>query len=245
MLLLFLYAACSLSVVAFAAETAKLADFSAFDGEATASASAGWWGPDAANDHTMTFADGKVTFADDAAGRWSAFPSFDADAQAATMNATGIAFYVEGDADADQTIALSFNGVDTKNYIMSVDADVKLVEADGNVIDDVTVATPFGGQGGVIIPAGFEGYVYVPFAAYILNGGSDAFDAAGGVATPIYALGTDVVNLTIGEFLAYTGEVTGAPAGDDEQESTADISVIAYAAAAITGLGALVVAKKR
>lgn len=237
----------SISVVASAADATELYDFSALSGESKATETAGWWVPDAANDHTLSFADGKVSFGTDAAGRWSAFPSFDETAQTATKGAAGWGIYVKGAADGPQSVALSFNGVDTKNYIMAVGEQYALVDMDGNVVNEDTVETPFGAQGGVVIPADFEGYVYIPFGMYFLNGGTDAFDAAGGVATPIYALGVEVVDLTIGEFFAWSGELPqeSADNNDDEQESTADVSVIAYAAAAIAGLGALVVAKKR
>lgn len=162
----------------------------------------------------------------------------DADVVAAIKNGTtGQYFRIYMDAtgsDVELSFRLNFGGANVFDSSQCV-----LVATDGS---KPTVTTGEGGMGGnskaaVIVPAGFKGFIYWPLSAY-----------SGDVAN------AEKLNIDI-RFGAWS-PLPNEPAGDiyyvldsaqfvDDITTTADISVIAYAVAAITGLGALVVAKKR
>ncbi len=200
--------------------------------------------------HAITVADGMVTFSTPG---WGSFGSF-ADNTISTGK-DGIAFFVKnGDTENVASIAFGFNGSDGVGYMLSEGADIVLVDMEGNATDDVTGFDGGFQQGAIEIPAGFEGWVLVPFDIFVINDGSYSdvgFDYEQyGVAAISFAVASATEITYGGDFYAYDVVEAGDQPGDDnnnddEQESTADISVIAYAAAAITGLGALVVAKKR
>lgn len=119
------------------------------------------------------------------------------------------------------------------------------VDMEGNVSEGA-----FDANGALMVDVDSEGYILVPFASL-----SDAWGAIipGEKITPsamdyfsmcISAVdGSNGGALIIDDVFAYG---TSAMEGETlEVSDTADVSVIAYAAMAITGLGALVVAKKR
>ena len=98
----------------------------------------------------------------------------------------------------------------------------------------------------VVIPAGFKGYLYLPF---------DALSASLDGVSSLRYIGFDVRWDNQAGDAFETEETSGYYIFDSamvvdeikeiESNDTADVSVIAYAAASIMALGALVVAKKR
>jgi len=120
-----------------------------------------------------------------------------------------------------------------------------IVDMSGNVTEGA-----FDANGALMIDVNQEGYLLVPFASL-----SDSWGAID-PATQIRPCDMDYISLYVG---AVDGSNGGALIIDDvfaygtsamegetvEVNDTADVSVIAYAVAAITGLGAIVVAKKR
>ena len=214
---------CGISVVASAEITAPegytvtpLFDFTALaDGTSTAG-DLGFWAPDAsAGAAEVVVEGGKVTFS--MAVNWGAFPNLNADQQELTKNVTGWGFYVEG-GELGGTICAGFNDTLGGNTLLKEDAPIMFVALDGTVTIDVTYGTSFN-QGGFFVPEEFKGYVYIPFAAYTA-GGVD-FDPANGVATPIYAMDSDIDTITYGEFFVFTSDlVIEAPTPEPTPEPT-------------------------
>ena len=253
---------CSLGLTAFAAPVAvdgytftSLGDdlFANVPETATNVGEAGFWSLDVTQ--PLTVSDGKVTFS--SAG-WGSFGAFADNTVSAGKD--GIAFYVaNGDTENVATIAFGFNGADNAGYMLSADADVVLVDMEGNTTEIVTGFNNGFQQGAIDIPADFKGWVLVPFDIFVINDGSYSdtpFDYEQyGVASISFAVASATEITYGGDFYAYelaedtpSDEPSDNPSddnNDDEQESTADISVIAYAVAAISGLGALVVAKRK
>ena len=232
---------CALSITAMAApvsigyKTYFMGDlFANVSESASTSSEAGFW--TAGDVYNITVADGKVTFT--TSGAWGSFGSF-ADASI-TKGKVGWAYYIKNNGDATAILASGFNADDGKGYKLTNECSYTLVDMQGNKTENlVGVWCDSWGQGGIEIPAGFEGWVYIGFDQYVPNDGTGSevpFDSENyGVAAASFAF-YNISSITHGgEFYAYSSEVT----------DTADISVIAYAVAAITGLGALVVAKKR
>ena len=122
---------------------------------------------------------------------------------------------------------------------------VVLVSADGKMSNASEKAAGNYRNWGVVIPAGFTGWVFFPFARTNELGNGNYLSNT--VFYMEYQAGS-AFDFTINRVaLADTMElVQGAGDLDGfESKDTADFSVIAYAVAAITGCGALVVAKKR
>jgi len=181
-----------------------LYDFTSIpDGEYTVSQLAGFWLPPGISDFETPVSGGVITI--DQMSVWGAFPNLNAEQTAVTANATGWGFYTKNDGMLDVTASMSFNGADGKNYILSDYAHYVLVTAEGERIDEYTFWNGGNNQGALCIPSGFEGYVYVPFAAYMENNGteSDYFDSAIGMATPIFAV-NDGETVSFGELYAFT-----------------------------------------
>ena len=219
---------CGMSTVALADITAPegytvtpLFDFTAFeDGESTATGLGFWTADENAGSAEVTVAGGKLTFTKP--GNWGAFPNLNEDQQALTKTATGWGFYVEG-GEFGGTICAGFNAVDGgTNTILKEDVPVMFVALDGTVTIDVTYGVSSFGQGGFFVPAGFAGYVYIPFSNYVANDGTGAdHDAAKGVATPIYAMDADIVSITYGEFFVYSSDIVlEAPTPEPTPEPT-------------------------
>lgn len=218
--------------------TTAVMDFTSFaDGETTLSALGFWTG---GGDSTATVADGKISI-DTAV--WGAFPNLTEDQIAAYAGKSGVAFYFAA-SDVDAVIGFGFNDNTNANHVLSVDRDVILETADGTVTVVKTELHSGFGQGVFTVPAEFEGYVYIPFTTFAQNGLLDTvFDYENKQpATFIYAIG-DGVPVTYGEFYAYSGTYT--PDNSGEPSDTADVSTIAYAVAAIAGLGSLTVLRKK
>ena len=201
-----------------------LFDFTALaDGESTAT-DLGFWTADAnAGGAKVVVNAGKITFS--MPGNWGAFPNLNEDQQALTKTATGWGFYVEG-GELGGTICAGFNAVDGgTNTILKEDVPVMFVALDGTVTIDVTYGTSFG-QGGFFVPAEFAGYVYIPFSSYVANDGTGTdHDVAKGVATPIYAMDSDIVSITYGEFFVYSSDIVleaPTPAPTPEPTATPD-----------------------
>ena len=217
---------CGISVVASAEITAPegytvtpLFDFTALpDGTSTAT-DLGFWTADAnAGGAEVVVDGGKITFS--LAGNWGAFPNLNEDQQAITKNATGWGFYVEG-GELGGTICAGFNAANGTNTVLKEDQAIMFVALDGTVTIDVTYGTSFN-QGGLFVPEEFKGYVYIPFSAYVANDGTGSdHDPASGVATPIYAMETDIDTITYGEFFVLTSDlVIEAPTPEPTPEPT-------------------------
>jgi len=217
---------CGMSVVASADITAPegytvtpLFDFTALpDGTSTAT-ELGFWTADAnAGGAEVVVEGGKITFS--MPGNWGAFPNLNEDQQALTKTATGWGFYVAG-GELGGTICAGFNATNGTNTILKEDQAVMFVALDGTVTTDVTYGTSFN-QGGFYVPEGFEGYVYIPFSAYVANDGTGVdHDPANGVATPIYAMDTDIDTITYGEFFVFSSDlVIEGPTPEPTPEST-------------------------
>ena len=187
--------------------TSAIYDFSNIeDGEHMLSTLEGFWLPPGVNDILVQINDGKITFFD--MNIWGAFPSFNAEQQALTVNATGYGFYVKNNGDFEITLSMGFNAADSKNYVLADYAPYVLVDMQGNRTNEYTIWNGYNSQGGVIIPEGFEGYVYIPFSSYVFNDGSatgDAYEASIGMVTPIFAL-NDGETITYGEIYAFNSD---------------------------------------
>lgn len=122
---------------------------------------------------------------------------------------------------------------------------VVLVSADGKMSNASEKAAGNYRNWGVVIPAGFTGWVFFPFARTNELGNGNYLSNT--VFYMEYQVGS-AFDFTINRVaLADTMELAQGAGDLDgfESKDTADFSVIAYAVAAITGCGALVVAKKR
>lgn len=214
------------------------------------------------SDFTAKYEDGKAVITEIfylGGGGWG-YAKLDQYSNAPSSNTgvLGYGFYIENNTDANLSIAGYWIGCD--NFVGAGNGTYYTV-VDG-VVSELTTDE----YGAITFEAGFKGYFLIPFASHskgswsqtptsdaVFNAASDyiaismsSFDAAqGSVVIDDYLLyGTSEME---GVTVADLNEPSDEPTDDnnDEQESTADVSVIAYAAAAITGLGALVVAKKR
>ncbi|MBR3750392.1 MAG: hypothetical protein IKK58_01330 [Clostridia bacterium] len=200
---------------------------------ATTVAQAGFWAIDGGL-QSLSVSNGKITFT--SAG-WGSFGSFSDPTVGRGQD--GWCYYLENGGDDVAILASGFNGEDGKGFKLINEASYVLVDLQGNVDEKVGVWASNFSQGAIELPSGFKGWVYIPFDQYEINdesGSGAKFDNANqGVAAASFAI-SSATNVTFGgEFYAYSGEMN----------STADVSVLAYAAVALTGLGALVVAKKR
>ena len=212
---------CTVAVVASADvvapegfEVTFVSDFSAYE-EGNSTAGESFWIPAPEADCDIYFEDGKVTFSRQ--GMWGAFYNFSDDQTNLFYNKTGWGFYVKN-GEYDTSICAGFNGNDGKNYILDEDATVMFVDMEGNVTYDVTYWGS-SGQGAIVVPYEFEGYIYIPFSAYLLNPDGGEFDpSTTAVLTPIYAI-SEGEEFTYGEFFVFsTDKPIEMP--DEEEEPT-------------------------
>ena len=154
--------------------------------------------------------------------------------------------YVEN--NSSQTLGIRFTFNDAAGGLMSFDcSNAVLVNTNGR---KVASGTHDGGgmaeNASKLVPVGFKGYIYFPFADLTIA-------APAGWNRPAFTGMADIVNVefdircSLDDHAAFTGTdyIFDSFSIVDEVVGTADISVIAYAATAIVGLGALVIAKKR
>ncbi|MDD6205003.1 MAG: hypothetical protein PUC05_08440 [Firmicutes bacterium] len=259
---------CCLGVTAFATDlatpfddsTLKIAVIESFDN--TAAITGAYLGiPDGAvalDNETFTAAygldGGKFSIKDGAPGTaWAGI----LDRNLAGMNASaeGFGFYVKNDNDADVSMvfALLANEAGSLNataYTIGSEKDYALIAIDGTkeVVTAPVQTNPYSGavvHSSFTIPAGFEGFVCVPFSATQVIWGTDVMNANVQI-TGFGWMGTNS-KLEFDNIFVYGANVTESNANLilDAIQDTADLSVIAYAVAAITGCGALVVARKR
>lgn len=139
-------------------------------------------------------------------------------------------------------------------YLSSTGDPIVLVGADGVPMKAKLVYSGWN-RYTIHIPANFDGYVIVPTSRFTDDNteGSAGSWNAGALAGHGYIWGFPIFVQTCGEYNAtlniddiyYVCASDSLPNWGELPTATADVSVIAYAAAAITGLGALVIAKKR
>lgn len=207
------------------------------NGDTTGSA-IGLWYP--GGDYNVTVTDGAITMSD---ACWGAFPSFSDDQKATLSGKDGFGFYFKA-SESDAEICYGFNDNGSQNYVLAEGKDILLAAADGTVTTVQTVLNSSYGQGSILIPANFEGYIYIPFANFTKNGTTDQFfpnDGSAVMNTPIFVIGSGVP-ITYGEIVSYSGTYT--PSSEPGGE-TGDLSMVAYALMAVTGLGSLTVLRKK
>ena len=152
--------------------------------------------------------------------------------------------YVENTSDkATFGLRFTFNGEGTA---ASFDCSKAVLYAKNGSKPAVTTGDGggYGENSSVIIPAGFKGYVYFP-----LDNCTLAAPAGWGKALHTnFNEGIKTMEIDVRENFGEATSLTyifDSLEIVDEVQPTADFSVIAYAVAAITGCGALVIAKKR
>ncbi|MBR3750894.1 MAG: hypothetical protein IKK58_03900 [Clostridia bacterium] len=139
-------------------------------------------------------------------------------------------------------------------YISASGDPIVLVGADGVAMKAKLVRSAWS-RYTIHIPANFDGFVIVPTSRFTDSNaeGSTGSWNAGALANHGYIWYFPLFVETCGEYDAtlniediyYVCATDSLPDWGELPTATADVSVIAYAVAAITGLGALVVAKKR
>ncbi|MBR3751135.1 MAG: hypothetical protein IKK58_05120 [Clostridia bacterium] len=201
-------------------EVTFVRDFSGVEGTMMSS-EGGFWLPAPEADREVLFQDGKVTFYEQ--NMWGAFFNFTDDELNLFYNKTGWGFYVKN-GEYDTSICAGFNGNDGKNYILDEDVAVMFVDMEGNVSYDVTYWGS-SGQGAIVVPYEFEGYIYIPFTAYLLNPDGGEYDpATTAILTPIYAI-SEGEEFTYGEFFVFSSdEVIEMPEEDDPIIETPEAS---------------------
>ena len=208
---------------------------------------------------TLTGKDGVNCLYHMAAGEGPALAA-DADTKAAWANAKYVGYQIKNGSGQEVVLATESTVVNTDGSLNEWGAlfqhhntedeiaqwPIVLIAADGTRSNG-TEKTAGNGRGtGVAIPAGFTGWVFFPTAR--MNGLGEGcyfkntcfymdYDTEN---TPFTFLVNRVALADTMELAQGAGDLDGF-----ESTDTADFSVIAYAVAAITGCGALVVAKKR
>lgn len=213
-------------------------DYMALQNGDTTGSAVGIWYP--GGDYPVTVDNGKITMQD---AVWGAFPSLTADQMAMLQNKQGTGFYFEASDQEDAVIGYGFNDNAGVNYVLGEGMSVLLATTAGKVTKVTSEMNSSYNQGGVTVPAGFKGYVFFPFNAFVKNGApSESFpnDGSTFMNTPIFVI-MGAVPVVYGELVAYSGSYT-AP---DNGGNTGDISLIGYTLTALTGLGGLAVLIKK
>lgn len=182
----------------------------------------------------------------------------DADTKAAWANAKYVGYQIKNGSGQEVVLATESTVVNTDGSLNDWGAlfqhhntedeiaqwPIVLIAADGTRSNG-TEKTAGNGRGtGVAIPAGFTGWVFFPIAR--MNGLTEGCYFKNTsfymdyTAEPFTFLVNRVALADTMELVQGEGDLDGF-----ESTDTAEFSVIAYAVAAITGCGALVVAKKR
>lgn len=229
-------------------QTTALIDFTGLeDGEKTFG-DLGFWGVDP--NQKVTVGNDLVTIPQ---GAWGAFPSFSEEQMNILKDADGLGFYIEAGA-ADAIICCGFNSDTGVNHILDKDKTVYLADKDGKVTSATTFYLTDNNQSAITVPANFKGYLYFPYDNFITNDANAApFDTSSQtVQTLIFSVGFGS-DVSYGEIYAYSGEYTPETPGesgneDDNKEPSreeGDLSVLAYAAAAVAGLGGVAFIRKK
>ena len=206
-------------------------DFTSLPNGDTTDSALGFWNPTGGSAN-VNVNNGVITFA---SNNWGAFPNFTDKQMNILKESDGWGFYFKA-GNEDAAVTMGFNGANGVNHVLATGKPVILCPLSGEPQNVNTEYSDGLNQGIIIVPAGFEGYIYIPFNAYITNDGNNAaFDVTvNPPATPIYVLGLGAP-AGFGEIVAYS----------EGPQGTADLSVVAYAAAAVTGLGSLLFIRKR
>ncbi|MBR3751331.1 MAG: hypothetical protein IKK58_06105 [Clostridia bacterium] len=205
-------------------------------------------------DFTYNFSDGKLSLQMPSGGWGWEGPSYESPSlaleglEAAYNNATYIGLSVKNTGDATGVLCFEDRVADPTSFATQVWGmeGVKLVSSEG-IVDATGYSVP-SRRYGIEIPGGFEGWVFIPFAAMKIqhaDAGLNQDNYAAKFECPHFT-GTakddgQVAVLEIDNVFLSSDELVM----NESERPTADVSVIAYAAMAITGLGALLVAKKR
>lgn len=206
-------------------------DFTSLGDQTAAASALGFW--TGGGDCEVTVKSGYVSFSKNV---WGAFGNFSEKAQAKFKTASGIAFSFRTENAAVITLGFNDNSADGTNHILKKDAECFLYDKDGK--QKITTQWNDGFNQGVInVPAGFDGTVFIPFSAYVVNNGSNkAFDVSVSQPnTPIYVVGNGAPGVAFGEIAVYS----------EGSSQTADVSVFAYCIAAAAALTAAVIAIMR
>ena len=176
----------------------------------------------------------------------------------ANADAEGVGFYIKNNGDE---VVWNFNLVCDSNaslnglaFAIGSDKEYALVDMEGNKTVITAPHTEHPNAPGTVVhsnltlPAGFEGFVLIPLANMQQSWSSNMLDNSTASFTG-FGWQNSAINVSIDNIFFYGANVNGnCEAADllgEGATDSADVSVIAYAAAAIVGLGALVVAKKR
>lgn len=210
----------------------------------------GFWGPDFSQ--KVTVSNGLVIIAQ---GVWGAFPSFNEEQMNILKSADGLGFYVEA-GEADAIICCGFNADTGLNHILAENKTVYLADKDGKVTSATTFYLTDNNQSAITVPANFKGYLYFPYDNFITNDANAApFDTSSlTVQTLIFSVGFGS-DVAYGEIYAYSGEYTpetetpeeGGNEDDNKEPSReeGDLSVLSYAAAAVSCLGGITFIRKK
>lgn len=223
--------------------TTPVRDFTGLEDGETTFSQLGFW--TASGDPTATVSNGTITIK---AGDWGAYQAFTEEEVNALKSADGLGFYVAA-GEAGGIIGCGFNTAASVNCVLGVDKTAYLVDKDGKVTEAKTYFYTNTNQGVIDIPANFAGYAYFPYDLFVVNDGSGTpFDSsAETVATLIFSTGT-TGNVTYGEIYAFNGAYTPGDSGEGDKDPSGDegdLSMIAYAAAAVAGLGAVTFIRKK
>ena len=219
-------------------------DFSSYSGTSTY------------GDFTYNFGDGKLSLQIPTGGWGWEGPSYESPSleleglEAAYNNATYIGLSVKNTGDATGVLCFEDRVADPTSFAMQVWGmeGVKLVSSEG-IVDATGYSVP-SRRYGIEIPGGFEGWIFVPFTVMKIqhaDAGLNQDNYAAKFEAPWFT-GTAKDDGQVAVLEIDNVFLSGDELVMNESEPvnpTADVSVIAYAAMAITGLGALVVAKKR
>ena len=154
---------------------------------------------------------------------------------------------------SDITIALNFRADGGNKYVNAAADELGFYDKDGNALTPVGYFDPSGGAAGernfsAVVSAGFKGWVYFELdnskLAALTGWGKTGLGSLSEVENieldvRLYDNKGDNYIAFVFDSLELTDELV------EGERDTADFSVIAYALAAITGCGALVVARKR
>lgn len=213
-----------------------VSDFTAIEDGEYAAGDIGIWDP--VGGMSVSVSDGIVTFP---SAVWGAFPSFTADQQNIFTGKTGMGFYFKASNAEDTVINCGFNDEAGTNNKLNDNVDVYLVTKSGKVSTVKTVHIDATNQGGITVPKGFDGYIYFPFASFIIDGSTTAFDSASHKpATLIFSI-ISGAPVSYGEIFAYSGSYVPV----DDSDDGGDLSMVGYVAAAVAGLGGLTFLRKK
>ena len=170
-------------------------------------------------------------------------------------DAEGFGFYVKNNNESAVSfgfylVANDSGSLNAPAYTVGSNQDYALISLDGTkeVVTAPEQTNPYSGavvHSSFTVPGGFTGFICLPFSSMQLSWGSDMMNSNVQVTGFGWMGATD--NMEFDNIFVYGANVTENNANLilDAIQDTADLSVIAYALAAITGCGALVVARKR